>query len=252
MWLPKKPNLILPGMAEYHPPGSRRHLFSDQIRMGASGGAAAVATRTFIGSAVDTTNDAASSTYSSQGIGTAAADRGVVVAATTQGGLAGADITGITISGDAMTEAIVQVGLQDVATGIFYRLVTTGTTADIVVSYNENRFGSISVYNINGANLTPTDTDTDDTETSNALQVTTFTTPKNGVTIGVVGGTAGAGSTWTWTNLANEDVDQEIVSQRSFSSASEAFASAQNQTITATSSGSLVSEGFSIASWGPA
>jgi hypothetical protein len=97
---------------------------------------------------------ASSFTFASQPIGTASSDRIVVVVCQVHKN--GASTVGLTIGGSAATS----IGPQDNGTSyinIFYRNVTTGTTADVVVTagiFAQQAY--ISVYTVTGSSGTPT------------------------------------------------------------------------------------------------
>lgn len=104
-------------------------------------------------------------TFSSVSVGTAAADREVYVAvAMNEAPGDGGDITSVTIGGNTATavadSGIVTNGSTMVAAVYKYNL-TTGTTADIVVSLSQNYTGvAISVFDVKGRTTEVTNTAT--------------------------------------------------------------------------------------------
>lgn len=184
------------------------------------------------------TQDAAHTTYTftAAAIGSAAADRCVVVGV---GGVNGSSrtISSVTIGGVSATSIAFVEGSGGgafVPSGLFAAVVPTGTTGDVVVTYSgaasRASIGVWAAYNV-VACTTPTDT------------VTSVANPQTGLIDISAGGIAigyshvfGAGSpTFTWTNLT-ENFDEVVgVSAGSQSGASAQFAGAQtNLAITAT------------------
>lgn len=119
---------------------------------GFGAGAGGPVTATYIGNATNE-NDLTTYTFSGQSIGTAAADRIVVVGVHHNSG-GDIDISSVTIGGNAATAIVTA---KDLATNtttaaLYALLVPTGTTADIVVTLSAAgavRAG-IGVWNING------------------------------------------------------------------------------------------------------
>jgi len=109
---------------------------------------------TYIGTTADTVG-ATTFTFTAHAIGTAAANRFVIVCA------AGANITttstvdSCTIGGNAATLIARTVLSDDLAVGMFGLLVPAGTTATITVTYSRSHSrSSISVYTMTGAEST--------------------------------------------------------------------------------------------------
>jgi hypothetical protein len=146
----------------------------------------ATLTSSYIGGSTDLTN-ASSYTFSSEGIGTASADRIVIVEAMgeiSDSSLVESDITATLDDGggaDPMSIAgrMVRIvgggGAGGVYSAFFYLNVTTGTTADIVVSFNSKTMHncSVRVWNSTGsATVAVTDT-LDVNGTSGSITVNT-------------------------------------------------------------------------------
>lgn len=115
---------------------------------------ASVATVTYISTNSDEVNRT-NYTFSSQGIGTAAADRKVVVVINASGGST-QDITGCTIGGSAATEEQSS-GVSGETRNAIYSLnsVSSGTTAEIVVTQGGNAgVIMIAVFAVYGASAT--------------------------------------------------------------------------------------------------
>ena len=96
-------------------------------------------------------------TFSSVDIGTAVSDRIVIVTANAE---AGEPISTITIGGAATTIAVSEKASVSAAV-IAYAAIPTGTSADIVVTWDSGAIRCmIGVWELTGADITPTDTDT--------------------------------------------------------------------------------------------
>lgn len=177
---------------------------------------------TFTDSGVDGT-DAASYTFSSKSIGTAAADRYVLVSVFARGG--DTFTFSMTIGGSSATEelTVLNSGSAFNRGSLFKLLVTSGTTADVVVTTSASVFRcGIDVYTLTGSDgaLSDSFTSTADDGTG------TIDCPANGSI--VAGGGCGSNVTCAWTGLTEDD-DQQIAGETSrISSASDDFASAQS------------------------
>ena len=176
------------------------------------------ATVTYISTAKSNAN-AASYTFSAQNIGTAAADRIVVVCAYL-GGSATGDITSITVGGDALTlvGVVTETGTGG-AWAIGYRLITTGATADVIVAGGAAGRAAIDVYNVTAITTAPSANASAKSSLLNTSSISVnITTEVDGVVIA----SAGHGSstpTWTWSG-ATERADQVWSEQGSFTTAS--------------------------------
>jgi hypothetical protein len=171
---------------------------------------------TFIETPTPQTTNAATFTFSSADIGTADADRIVVVGATGSGFATGKTITGITLGGDGMTE-IIETNYSYSNAGIYAKAVASGTSSDIAVTFsNTNGNCVIYIYSMIGASITPTDTDVDSTGEPSSLSLNVAA---GGVGIGCWCTSAGSGLTTVWTGLT-EDHDTGGVEDNAQSSAS--------------------------------
>ena len=187
-------------------------------------------------------------TFSGLDIGAASATRVVVVC------VSGHDVGGtflsvssLTIAGSAATSVVESAAFNTIA-AIFRRTVTTGTTADVVVTFSEAIRGAhVSVYVLdNLASATPTDTASDNNEHPPS---TTIDISAGGVAIAVAAQTA-TGATTTWTNLVEDYDAQTAVDGDVMSSASDAFEAAQTGlAITATFSSANSNAAICVASW---
>lgn len=206
------------------------------------GGSPAPAVMTYIGSTPHTPNNT-SATYTAHAIGTASADRLVIVAAT--GNMTSGEISGVTCGGIAMTE-VVKANGSGRATGIYSLVVASGTTATIVVSYTGTSVqSSISVYTLTSLSST-TATHTASNTGVDSVATASINYSAYGAVIGVciIDDTPDV----TWTNLTeNYDAGIEVSSGHS----------AASKTVTTTVTGESVSVTFSgsdnhslvVASW---
>ena len=170
----------------------------------------AEAIATFAATAKNSTGSQSSFTFSSASIGTASADRKVVVSAATSGsGHDATGVTGITIGGVAATKAVSSYsGTSDgrVHTEFWYlNGVSSGTTSDIVVTWNSSRYGmNIGTWAVTGGASGVSDTAT--TAAASGTLSTTIDCPAGGVVIGAR--TCDVGlvdhNAQTWTGLDND------------------------------------------------
>ena len=120
------------------------------------------ATVSYESTAANTADQSSPYTFSSQGIGTAAANRTVVVVGVAH--INAGTISGVTIGGNAATEIVYSVGGEGTASeeiGIWAYDLTTGTTADIVVTTgaaNRCQIGVWALYGVGAPNQTIEDT----------------------------------------------------------------------------------------------
>ena len=147
----------------------------------------AVAVATFAATAKNSTGSQAVFTFSGHNIGTASADRKVVISASTTGSSSDATgVTGITVGGVSATKAIdiFGGGSAVVHAELWYlNNVTSGTTADIVVTWNSSRYGcNIGTWAVTGGASGVSDTATADGGTSGTLSAT-IDCPSGGVVI---------------------------------------------------------------------
>jgi len=187
-------------------------------------------------------------TASSQNIGTATADRHVVVCVTCDVNT-GSTVLSMTIGGSAASLLRDNDNTKNVP-AIFSLLVTSGTTADIVTTYSATQPNqAIDVFTVTGAGQTIVVSDSDTASPASGNNcVLTMDVPANG---GAIAQTmADTSATWGWTNLT-EAVDTQI-SGLTYSSASKVFATLQSglvitATPSSTSSNSLRITGIAIA-----
>lgn len=159
---------------------------------------------------VDSTTDAQDYTFSNTNIGTASADRYVVVCVGIRASFTAPTLT-VTVGGAACTQVIRSSTTGNGFPSIFMTSApfTSGTTADIIVDGTQNSVNcGISVYTITGL-TSATAVDTDDTATDGAT-ITLNSLTAGSVVIGC-STTTTAANTVTMTNLT-EDSDRVIES----------------------------------------
>ena len=213
---------------------------------GGAGAAAAIpVSKSFIGTTVNTADQTAY-TFSSHAIGTASATRQVIVSAS------GSDMAGvaaITVGGVSASEDATAVQGSVRVCSIWSATVTTGTAADIVVTFDDagNRCG-IGVWAIYDAGSV-SDTATDSNADGSAL-AGTIDCPANGVIIGAAFGNENRTTTWA---EITEDYDTGVEVDLEISGASDLFSTAQtNLAVTATPSGATNFSVLAVVSYGPA
>jgi len=176
----------------------------------------------FLQLATDTDNDT-SYTFAAQNLGTAAADRYIIVAINgTDGGVGGA-IDTVTIGGVSATIVTQAAHANGQIVGFAIANVPTGTSGDIVVNFDHVGDTSgrcaIAAYRVDDLDSpTPVDSDSaDGTGTSNAS--VTLTTDTDGFVIAAASGGAGTHGTFAWTNVT-EDFDSNLEATVVFSGGS--------------------------------
>lgn len=192
-----------------------------------------------------------SKTWSSAGISTAAANRYIVVAAFNRVGGAVAAPT-VTVGGASTTLLIGldgDAGANTTRADLFITdsAFTTGTTADIVISYSGTaRHGYIAwaVYGI--SSITPADTATSSADPCSAA----IDCPAGGVIIGV-GFSGTDGTTSTPTELT-ENVDGQIGGTSTYTGLSKEYAAAQTALTVGCDFAATTSQAFAAASLSPA
>lgn len=201
----------------------------------------------FLQTASDTT-DVSTYTFAAQNLGTAAADRCIIVAVHARDTGTGAKtISSVTVNGVAAVIAVQNQAASTNSTivGIAIAEVPTGTSGDIVVVFSEAMIRcSVAAFAATGIDETAHDTGLSDaTDPTNDLDV-----PAEGIAVACASfGTAG---TFSWTGLT-ERYDAQVESASTISGASDAFATTQSG-LTITANGSTSTEiAGAFASWGP-
>jgi hypothetical protein len=174
---------------------------------------AAVATLEFGGTGVDGTNknSVAVYTFSGLAIGTAAADRKVVVIISGTG-IGGADaVSAVTVGGVSGTAVVslTHSAAGDFTEEIWQADVPTGTTADVVVTWSATQMRSVGVgtYAVYGAASAAAATGTTETDAANVA----MTVPAGGVSFGGTGSNVSTGSV-AWSSNLTEGYDELVES----------------------------------------
>jgi hypothetical protein len=195
-----------------------------------AGGVAAVVTYAYTAN-TSNAGSATSYTFSSVALGTAAANRKIIVGTGSQENVDGTHINTLTVGGVSATELVAindDAGI-DSQSEIWIATVPTGTTGDIVIVTNggQDNMG-IGVWAVYGASSTAHDTVTSTADP----QTGTINVPAGGVLIAIAYD-RGGGSDYVWTG-PTKDFFTVIESNVQYSGASKAYASAQtNLTVTA-------------------
>lgn len=220
--------------------------------------AAAVAAQTpvtinYVGTTVDT-GDTSTYTFTNHAIGTASADRVVLVAVCVRSATAGISISSMTIGGVSATELVEASTGANVTSAIYGLLVTSGTTATIVVTpSNSSQRCAVSVFEMTGTGGATT-TSATATDTSPPSS-TTITIPANGAAVGLSFATSGSAvGTGTWAGLT-EDNDADLENTNNHYSAAHlnSVSGAVGLSVGVTWSGGTPSlaEGFCAAAFAP-
>lgn len=185
----------------------------------------AAATIDFLQSAVATPN-IQTYTFSSQNLGTAAADRYIIVYASGRdSGTSATSITEVTVGGVTATE-VVQTSnnpTNSTVAGLFIAAVPTGTTGDIVITFNTSMVsGAYAAYRATGIEATATDVATSTPASGDPS--TTIDITAGGFAIGGTTVAVGATRSAAWTGLT-EDVEELIEGNGFHSSAHDSFVS---------------------------
>lgn len=172
-------------------------------------------------------------TFSSTSIGTASSDRLVVVVVEGRQAVADRTVSSVTIGGVTATIASGTNVPSKYPGCIAYLTVTSGTTADIVVTFSGSTFGGcgIQVYTLTSlSSTTPVDSDQSGMVASPAS--VTLTTSSQGALIAGVGGNGGATGSISWTG-PTEDYEVSPGTGHRVSSASKDN-TGTSETVTAT------------------
>lgn len=207
--------------------------------------------------ATSITSTTSTYTFSSQNLGTAAADRYIFVIVHGRAtGTSALSVSSVTVGGVSATIAVQQTGKEDVnssQSAIALAAVPTGTTGDIVVTMSrDNVRCTIGAYRVTELDST-TAHDTDSIAPASGDSGTTMSRsldiPANGFAIG--GGQTGGVGTTAWTGLT-EDYDTNAGSSFwTASGASDEFVSSETgRTIQITWSGTTnIDASMVVGSW---
>lgn len=180
-------------------------------------------------------------TFTTQALGTAAADRYLIIGVEQRFTSGTPTITSVTVGGVAATALFTEIdgGAATSSANMYIVAYPTGTTADIVVNHSGGctscGIGVWAAYGLRSA--TPTDSGTSNTT---GAMTTDLDVLEDSVAVGfVLTSGSGAARTTTWTNLS-EDFDITVAGFNVQSGASAAFATPATVTVTATPSGAVV------------
>ena len=211
--------------------------------LAAAGAALPDATVSYESTAVDTTDQSSPYTFSSQGIGDAAANRTVVVV--TVAHLNSGTISGVTIGGNAATEIEYAdpsgAGNSEQVAMWAYDL-TTGTTADIVVTCgpsNRMQIGTWALYGVGAPSSTIEDT-------SVPLSAS-ITIEEGGVAVAGSVNNASGSTVTSWGSDFTERYDTAVEPHTKASGADSTGGGSKTVSITWSSAGSL--SGLIAAAW---
>ncbi len=140
-------------------------------------------------------------TYSAVGIGTAAADRIVIVGVVSED----ANLTSATIGGVNATIVAAAPSFNNSRISVIAAVVPTGTTADIVLTFNIATLSTgIGVYTDNGVSLTPYDTGIGTGSGSSPTFSTTVNVPASGFVLSTGFVNNDSATTYTWTGITKK------------------------------------------------
>lgn len=185
---------------------------------------------TFLQSNTSTT-DLTTYTFSSENLGAADSGRYIIVALIGHRTTAVAcSLSTLTVGGVSAT-IIKQSGTTQYATALAIALVPTGTTGDIVATWNGtcSRMG-LSVYRALNVNPTP---EADGLSTANP-QTSTLSVSAGSVQVAIGSSTLTSTATWSGTNGLTEDMDAAVSDGGRFSTASRTSPTALSVTGTVT------------------
>jgi hypothetical protein len=165
-------------------------------------------------------------TFSSQALGTASADRHIIVGITGRANSGGAfALSSVTVAGNAASVVVEHQYTNDIIGTVALAIVAvpSGTTGDVVVTWDRAILDcGIGVWATTGLqSITPTDTDFDSPGTSLSGNLNI---DAGGVAVGVTLGFSAPAVSWT--NLT-EDFETQIDSGEDITGASDAFVTEQ-------------------------
>ena len=213
---------------------------------------AAAATISFTANG-ELTGTGSARTFSSMALGTAADNRYIIVAIGTTGGGGGTDnCNSVTVGGTGLSKLVSKNHTDHQIAQIWAGLITSGTSADIVVTWartaSRTGIGVWAAYGIG----TMEDSGSASISSSSSAMSTDLDISAGGVAVGytfVSTGGEGASTSFTWSNLT-EDNDSGIDATGNHSAASAAFSSAQSGlTVSSTPSSSTPLGTTVFAAW---
>lgn len=187
----------------------------------------------------ETSSGTTTRTFATQGIGGASSDRYVIVGVGARWTSGTPTINSMTIGGisaTAISNQRVGSGTTLVGAALFIAPVPTGTTADIVVVFSASPVSGPYIVTWSATGLLSATATSSVMSNANPGTSGSFSVQEGGVIVAYatfIGNSAGQSTTWA--NLT-ERADNVIASWEVTSGASDAFANASTQTITATPS----------------
>lgn len=179
------------------------------------------------------TSDLTTYTFAASDIGTASADRIVVVGVAATGGTNNTTIASGTIGGISATVGVdARTATLNPQASFMYAAVPSGTTGSIVITFSAGKLRtSISVWAVYGASTTATDSDTLFDLATTSMSLSALTVPTNGMGFFMTVHNNITTTGWGWTN-ATERSDGTMENSTRYSGAD--TSTAGTNTITAT------------------
>lgn len=222
-------------------------ILNELVGFGVGGGQTSI---TFL-QANELTTDLTTYTFSSQNLGTAAANRYIIIGATGVHNAA-RTLNSVTVGGVSATQ-IQNIALSNPRiAAIFVAAVPTGTTGDIVLTFSSGMsrvaYGAWALYTDTPA--TTAFDSANDTTYSSGLSIS-LDVPVGGYAVGVlVNGAASGTHGTTWTNLSEQyDTTSSETSLQGYSGAHAAYTSSPLSISATTSNGSDGNTGMVAASF---
>lgn len=251
--VPEKPNLILPKPAIVKANNlefSKHMLLGMPLTMGMLYPAKKLAQIEYI-TTVEDAGNLSTYTFTNASIGTATSDRLVVVVVTcADTGGSTSTLSSVTIGGSAAT-IHVSSGTSEFITAVASRLVSSGTTATVVLNFaNALGRGACQIYRVwNYNNATPNATATVGGTTNASSRAVTVDIPATGG-VAVYGAMCDGSRAVTWTNATKDMEDQAFGTENQTRSTASRTASGADSTSVTASWGTSVLSSMSAASWG--
>lgn len=197
-----------------------------------------VVTSAYVGG-TNITSSGTTFTFTNHAIGTADANRKVVVVAYPNGSSV-TDISGVTIGGNAANQDVKLTSISNGPIGIYSLAVASGTTATIVVSTTGTAARCrIEVYTVTGNLAVPTILDTGTGYHASFTSVSdTLTTAPGTAIIAGMGINGSSGGTLSWTGVTKDNEDSTGSALRDMSVGHADVPVATSTTVIATSSSS--------------
>lgn len=160
-------------------------------------------------------NSGSTVTYANAPIGTATADR-IVVVALCRTSLLGSSTTSVTVGGTGLTKDTTATAFISVADNqfleIWYGVISSGTTADVVATHSSATGTDMFVYSVYGCSSTPLDHVAAASQTDTDVELNDIETKASGAVIALCdisnsGGAVSWSQSWSGTETVTEDFD---------------------------------------------